>query len=272
MSKKTNRTEPNISTLTREFEPVGSSHELQLLITDAMHHLVIEDGRVTLAELGFLHQVMISYCEDHVSVKIYFHPKLATNMMRGINNATKLVPRKELEIFKNYLYVGNLEDVITYDTIQMPRCYIEDDELGRPALRMKNSDKTDDMEVLVLNCNLPLAVAFACDLSVADPMFAVSYETVGATGKNVKGHLVLNVGAKQEFPVTVRVRFTDNTVCPDYNSYDPDAAVPYLISLAEKARDARNNQKKLARKVSNDAKKIRKEQTISSSAAYLKNR
>lgn len=260
MSKKNAENVGSIETVT--YGPIGISTKLQREITQLMHELVKLDGRVTLAELGYLHMNTITFVEDHVEVKVYFHPKLATTAKPQFNGRAKYVPNEYLNIFKDYMFVGDLADCVGYDTITVPKYKIYQDKLGRPALSIHNTKKTeDDEEVLVLKCNLALIVAAINGVDLSDPNFTVKYETVASAKKSKKsddgessGNIVATVGGnRKEFPISVTTTFS-----MPYTGYDPDQAVPYLMKRLNEQQAAHNNKKKLAKRVSDEAASITK--------------
>lgn len=262
------------------YGPIGMSSTLQNEITQLMHALAMRSGVVTLAELGYFHMNTVTFVEDHVEVKLYFHPALATTQMPQHNGKIKYIPNDHLNIFKDYMFVGNLEDNVSYDTVTVPKYRIQNDSLGRAALSIRNTKKMEgDEEVLVLNCNLSLVIAAINGVSLTDPNFEISYETIASIKKSKKSSddedtdgntaaaIVATVGTRREFPVTVKVKFTEPAT-----GYNPDDAIPYLMSKLSDQQAARDNKKKLAKKVSSEAAAISKKQHDKQYKNYLKYR
>ena len=170
--------------VTKTYQPAGIDHNLQSAITGLMHSIAVMNSEVTLAEMGYLNMNMVSFVEDHVEVKLYFIPNLATVTERAPNGKPISHPNPKLNIFKDYMFVGDLEKAISFDTITVPKYNIDIDELGKPAIKIKSGKKTEeDQEVLVLHCNLAVVLAAINNVDMMDPNFNVSFETVTATKK-----------------------------------------------------------------------------------------
>lgn len=241
-----------------EFGPAGSDNTLQKLITEFLHNRLCSSGVTTLAELGYFHMNMVSYVEDHVEVKIYFHPALATDKHVMRNGKEYRTPKKELALFQNYLFIGDVEDAITYDTIAVPKYYIDRDDLGKPALKIRNGSKKakEDVNVLVLRCNLALTMAAIFNINLMDPYYQVEYETLGASSKKDKDkHIIITAGNKQEYPVRVMM---ERSVVSQV--FDPELALPYIESRIRQSDETMKTKKKLQRKVSEKAEKLNKGQ------------
>ena len=159
-----------------------------------------------------------------------------------------------LNIFNGILFVGNLEDAVSYENIDLPKYKIIKDSLGRLAVRVKEKKDTEDAEVVVMRCNLSLVLAAIYQVKLDDPDFKVRIETIGGKGKHNDEEIVMSVGAKQEFPVRVTVEFND-----DYaTGYDSKAAVNYLLRKYQNSLVSKENRKSLGRKISEDAKDLKK--------------
>lgn len=240
------------------FGPVGSDNTLQKMITHFLHNRICADGQYTLAELGYLHMNTISYVEDHVEVKIYFHPGLATDKHTMKNGQEYRTPKKIFQLFQNYLFIGAVEDAITFDTITTPKFYVEKDENGRPALRIRRNTKkvSADTNVLVLRCNLALTMAAIMNINLMNPHYKVEYETVGAANKKDRDAHIIISGNKQEYPVRV---FVEHEVQSN-EYYDPDVALPYIDSRIRINDEALRSKRKIQQSVSEKAEKLNKKQ------------
>ncbi|MCM1295165.1 MAG: hypothetical protein NC311_06460 [Muribaculaceae bacterium] len=236
------------------FPPNGTSHDLQRKVTDLMHQIVTEYGQFTLAELGYLHINTLTYDKEkgQLYFKVYFDVHHAARVQQSdVNASRKLVPVAELNVFQGYLFIGNLLDAITYERILAPKAKSVEDELGRAALKFKeDSSKIVETDALVLNCSLPVVMAAALGISLTDPEFKVSCETVGKGGKNAVKSIVATSNSS-EVPVSVTVTHTHGDTTP----YDPDDAEPYLIGLMDRLQKASQNQTKLKQSVRKKAKK-----------------
>lgn len=243
-----------MSLVTKTYGPCGSDHTLQQEITMLMHTIAMKNGQYTLSELGYLNMNTITYVEDHIEVKIFFAPELAVVAGKRFNGSKSQMINPNLNMFNGILFVGNLEDAVSYENIDLPKYKIAKDSLGRMAVRVKEKKDTEDAEVVVMRCNLSLVLAAIYQVNLDDPDFKVRIETIGGKGKHNDEEIVMSVGAKQEFPVRVTVEFND-----DYaTGYDSKAAVNYLLRKYQNSLVSKENRKSLGRKISEDAKDLKK--------------
>ena len=249
----------------KTWEPAGSpdGNELKRDITKLLDQIVKENSKFTLAEMGYLHMNLISFCNGQVNAKIYFAPELATQTeTNGVNTNGKIVPHKALEVFQNYLYVGELKNAVTFESMPVPRYDIERNERDQLTIRIKDGKKiNEDGEAVVLNCNLLLLIAAVLDVNPNDPNFDVKVETVGKSKKKDRDMaIMINAGAQQEFPVRITAQYTviDNAgtaIVP----YEPDAAIPFLMNRMKKMQEMKSTKNKLANKASDNAKETAKD-------------
>lgn len=249
----------------KTWEPAGSpdGNELKRDITKLLDQIVKENSKFTLAEMGYLHMNLISFCNGQVNAKIYFAPELATQTeTNGVNTNGKIVPHKALEVFQNYLYVGELKNAVTFESMPVPRYDIERNERDQLAIRIKDGKKiNEDGEAVVLNCNLLLLIAAVLDVNPNDPNFDVKVETVGKSKKKDRDMaIMINAGAQQEFPVRITAQYTviDNAgtaIVP----YEPDAAISFLMNRMKKMQEMKSTKNKLANKASDNAKETAKD-------------
>lgn len=249
----------------KTWEPAGSpdGNELKRDITKLLDRIVKENSKFTLAEMGYLHMNLISFCNGQVNAKIYFAPELATQTeTNGVNTDGKIVPHKALEVFQNYLYVGELKNAVTFESMPVPRYDVERNERDQLAIRIKDGKKiNEDGEAVVLNCNLLLLIAAVLDVNPNDPNFDVKVETVGKSKKKDRDMaIMINAGAQQEFPVRITAQYTviDN-VGTAIVPYEPDAAIPFLMNRMKKMQEMKSTKNKLANKASDNAKETAKD-------------
>ena len=248
----------------KTWEPAGSpdGNELKRDITKLLDQIVKENSKFTLAEMGYLHMNLISFCNGQVNAKIYFAPELATQTeTNGVNTNGKIVPHKALEVFQNYLYVGELKNAVTFESMPVPRYDIERNERDQLTIRIKDGKKiNEDGEAVVLNCNLLLLIAAVLDVNPNDPNFDVKVETVGKSKKKDRDMaIMIDAGAQQEFPVRITAQYTviDNAgtaIVP----YEPDAAISFLMNRMKKMQEMKSTKNKLANKASDNAKETAK--------------
>ena len=249
----------------KTWEPAGSpdGNELKRDITKLLDQIVKENSKFTLAEMGYLHMNLISFCNGQVNAKIYFAPELATQTeTNGVNTNGKIVPHKALEVFQNYLYVGELKNAVTFESMPVPRYDIERNERDQLTIRIKDGKKiNEDGEAVVLNCNLLRLIAAVLDVNPNDPNFDVKVETVGKSKKKDRDMaIMINAGAQQEFPVRITAQYTviDNAgtaIVP----YEPDAAISFLMNRMKKMQEMKSTKNKLANKASDNAKETAKD-------------
>ena len=249
----------------KTWEPAGSpdGNELKRDITKLLDRIVKENSKFTLAEMGYLHMNLISFCNGQVNAKIYFAPELATQTeTNGVNTNGKIVPHKALEVFQNYLYVGELKNAVTFESMPVPRYDIERNERDQLTIRIKDGKKiNEDGEAVVLNCNLLLLIAAVLDVNPNDPNFDVKVETVGKSKKKDRDMaIMINAGAQQEFPVRITAQYTviDNAgtaIVP----YEPDTAISFLMNRMKKMQEMKSTKNKLANKASDNAKETAKD-------------
>lgn len=236
-----------------KYKPNGADHELQEAITNLMHQLVLSEGKFTLAELGYLH--INTLTADRVTgethLRIYFDARLASRVIKSATNTSKrIVPVAELQVFRNYLYVGDLTKAVTFEKIVAPKVKVVKDEVNRASLMIKDGKRGDDeLAVLVLNCNLAITMAAIHDISLTDPCYAVKCTTAG-NGQTAEKSII--TATNREVPLAVIVTRSNSQV---YDGYDCADAVPYLMSVQKKVAEASKNRDKLQEKVRKDAKK-----------------
>ena len=234
------------------YRPGVNDHELQQKVTLLMHKLV--KGTCTLANMGYLHMNTLGYNPKtgNVQMRVYFDARLATRV--NGNSVTSKTERCVIEPFKrfqNYLFVGNPNQVFTYEEIAAPKVKIVTDEAGNPSIKI-NDEKFEKIPVAIMHCNVPIAMSAIHDHSVLDPELMIRYDSVG----NSKKHPAQNViqsGNADEFPVVVNIAVPNNDL-----SYDPTEAVAFLRMVMEARREAGTNRRKLEEKISAKAKEKRK--------------
>lgn len=241
-----------------QYEPMGVNHELQNVITKVMHEVVLDKGTKTLSELGYLHMSSIAFVKDHLEVKVYFAPELATKVVKHINNNGTTIPNPDLNIFQGYLFVGDVKDNVAFVNMAAPKYKIEENNRNVPAVVVKEK-KREDTELMVVYCNLDLILAAYHDIDPNTDGFAVNYSTVGNSADNDEGDhgIMISMGVNQEFPVRVIAEVPSKV---GYSvGYEPDQAIPYLLAKMNAVREAKKTKKELAHQVSDKAEQIVKE-------------
>jgi len=238
---------------TYHIKPNGASHELQELITNLMHDVVMDMGKVTLANLGYLHINTLMYNKQtgSLNLKVFFDPHYCARVVNNPANGNKEIAVVEpLTMFENYLYVGNIYGAITSEKILAPKSKAVKDSRNMASMIVKDNGKLVETSALVLNCSLPITLAAALNISLQDPNFNVSCSTVGRGSKKASKQIIVT-SANAEVPVSVDISCTEG-----YNAgYDPADAANYLVMLRDRVTRANENAEKLKRDVQKKAKK-----------------
>lgn len=218
----------------------SAKHDLQNMITETMHDLVMERGDFTLAELGYLFSSTLGYSreEDQIHLRIYFDPRLACRAVRNPNTGKKsLVPVAELYTFQNYFFVGQVTDCMGFTKMTLPKYKVEADELDRAAVKFKDNDKYEEVTVMYLECNLAITLAAICNIDLKDPGFTIKYSMDDIKKKKSALKVSINPEDYNQFPIDISVQYSGTP--EEYNiQYDPEDAIPYLTERMQKrARD-----------------------------------
>ena len=258
-----------ISTI--EYDPSAGDHKLQRRITELMDRLVQNDSRFTLAELGYLHMNTLLYDREtgRVNLKVYFDVHYSCRVVKDKTNSRRsIMPVDELNVFQNYLFVGPVVNAVTFETIMAPKTKKIEDEQGRPSLSFKDDAKFVETEVLVLNCNLPVAMAAVHDIDLKDPLYKVRCTAIAKSGSN-KESMVISSGNKKEIPVKLTI--TVSGVTDDDNStsgFDTVDVKPFLVALRERNLNKAKNQSKLTDKARDKAEKKQDKRLIANKRAF----
>ena len=245
-----------------EYEPNGTDHRLQRRITELLDRIAQNEGKWTLAEMGYLHMNTVNYNAETgaVNLKVYFDVHYACRVKPdNVNGKKQLVPVNELNAFEKYLFVGPLTNAVSIEKIMAPKSKMVEDGQGRAAIRFKDDAKLVETTALVLNCNLPITMAALHDINLMDPQFQVKCTTVGRGGAT-KEKTIITSGKNRIIPV--RVTVTAGQVVDDDGNpvgYDPSECQAYLLALREKQVRAAKNKEKIANKARDKAGKAKRE-------------
>lgn len=247
------------------YEPNGVDHRLQRRITELLDRIALEEGKWTLAELGYLHINTLLYDREtgRVNLKVYFDVHYAARVRKDpVTSKKQLLPVSELKAFENRLFYGPLMNVVSFETIMAPKSKMVEDEMKRPSISFKDDAKFVETECLVLNCNLPITMAAVHDINLTDPQFKVKCTTVGK-GSKTKEKSILTSGNRRFAPVQVTVT-AGQLVDDDGNAlgFDPDDCRAYLTALQEQRRVIEKNRSKLEDKARDKAEKPKKSKHI----------
>ena len=236
------------------FKPNGIDTALQRMVTELMHSVAMESN-ISLAELGYLHLNTFTYSpeKNRYFLRVYFDAELATRKVASKTSSSAVVlPVKEMQVFKNFLYVGDILDVIDYDDIDAPKHQIISDELGRPSIRFKDMKKTTTTKALVLNCNIPVTMAAGLGLDILDKNFGVKPVLTMQDRKKASMNIT------NEVPVGIIVKATYyETNIDKFNTDDVEKYINRLMNGNEKIK---KNKQKLDDKVEKKIKKLSDEE------------
>lgn len=244
-----------------DYKPNGVDHELQNLITDLLHRRIMEDGRITLAELGYLHMntLMLNQATQCVELKIFFDSRFVCRKIKDPKVGKEVIRIvDEMNIFKNYLFVGDVQESITIEKILGPKTEVVEDEMGRASIKFKKGNKQVETIAAVLNCSFPIAMAAAHDVNLYGQDFRVHIEPVAKGSDHIANSIVISASNKI-IPIAVHVSYVARTEVTSENRYDPQLAVLYLDELIEKLSHAEEVRVKTAEKVQKKGKKAKKD-------------
>lgn len=247
------------------YEAAGADRTFQKTITHFLNKRAAECG-YTLPQLGYLHMNFSSYSEENgLDVKIYFYIPLATKTKRLANNSTVTEINPVLNIFQNYLFVGDVKNVATFEEVSLPKHFLEKDDMGKYALRFKKLNKAFDQEgeVLAIHCNMAMVLAAVHDVSLFTPGFAYSTTTVASASTN--DNSIVAIGTRQEHPMKIHFEYAIN-----HAPYNPNEAVKWLQQVAGVNYQMAEEQKRLTKKVSEQAKDMARKRQVKSTKFYSK--
>lgn len=240
------------------FNPNGTDHILQREITKLMHRVTLESGQATLANMGYYHVNTLTYQKstNQLMLRVFFDARLALYPKKSeVNGNTEWFVSDMLNTFRGYLISDNARACCSIEKAMMPKSEIVEDENGRPSLRILDSSKLKEADVLVLNCSLPMTIAAILDVSLTDPLFGIRCTTVGKGSGKAETSIITGM-RDIEVPVQTTVTFSDSPA-----PYDPEEYDLYMTMLSEKIRNGKRNRSKLKEKVRDKAKEVRKKET-----------
>lgn len=258
-----------------DYSGINEGKELQDKITNFIHNRIYEIGMKTIGQLGYLFSNTILFDVDHTDIALYFDAELATEapVKSAFNGAQKIVPLLEFDrLFSNYLYVGEAESVVTYETIEVPKYKIITDSMGKRSVEIRDKDENKTMKsrVMVMHCNLMLTMAAIHDISLNDTNFSV--QVINEAKKKIATMNNIIVSGHMSRPVNIIVYASDADEYGEYMSYEPDDAFDYLMNLAKRNIKAKDMAKELSSKVGDKAKKKKKKEEKNKYAGFNKYR
>ena len=238
--------------LQRAYFEMGTDEttSIQKAMTTFIHDRVMEVGKFTMAELGYLHACSLTGDKKTgaIDLCVYFDAALATRkVVNPVNGKTMYRPVNELNIFANYLFTGDIMKCVTLENMLTPRVAGNTDRAGRMAISISDKKKTDYRAVLVLHCNVALTVASILGINLLDPNFTVRCKTIQP--KNVSPDDIVTDEQNTTVPVGVYVTWNGAN---ESNWFDPADAEAYVAlqnaSTSERKDLEKDFQKKLKKK------------------------
>ena len=238
--------------LQRAYFEMGTDEttSIQKAMTAFIHDRVMEVGKFTMAELGYLHACSLTGDKKTgaIDLCVYFDAALATRkVVNPVNGKTMYRPVNELNIFANYLFTGDIMKCVTLENMLTPRVAGNTDRAGRMAISISDKKKTDYRAVLVLHCNVALTVASILGINLLDPNFTVRCKTIQP--KNESPDDIVTDEQNTTVPVGVYVTWNGAN---ESNWFDPADAEAYVAlqnaSTSERKDLEKDFQKKLKKK------------------------
>ena len=238
--------------LQRAYFEMGTDEttSIQRVMTKFIHDRVMEVGKFTMAELGYLHACSLTGDKKTgaIDLCVYFDAALATRkVVNPVNGKTLYRPVNELNIFANYLFTGDIMKCVTLENMLTPRVAGNTDRAGRMAISISDKKKTDYRAVLVLHCNVALTVASILGINLLDPNFTVRCKTIQP--KDESPDDIVTDEQNTTVPVGVYVMWNGAN---ESNWFDPADAESYVAlqnaSVSERKDLEKDFQKKLKKK------------------------
>lgn len=210
------------------YDAVCNSEALQQRITQAVYSLTEARGSCTPAQLGYLHMANVTSTPYHgIEVKLYFATELALDSIKKKKRVFTI--SSELNVFKNFFFVGPLTEVVTVEKINCPKYKIKKDDDDNEELMIRDKMDTTEQLAVVLHCNLDLVMATIHNINLNDPNFQVETNVVNENKK--KKHQVMIMGnVTDEHSVRITVQMTEDAD----EQYNENDAIPYLMKLKKK--------------------------------------
>ena len=238
--------------LQRAYFEMGTDEttSIQRVMTKFIHDRVMEVGKFTMVELGYLHACSLTGDKKTGAIDpcVYFDAALATRkVVNPVNGKTLYRPVNELNIFANYLFTGDIMKCVTLENMLTPRVAGNTDRAGRMAISISDKKKTDYRAVLVLHCNVALTVASILGINLLDPNFTVRCKTIQP--KDESPDDIVTDEQNTTVPVGVYVMWNGAN---ESNWFDPADAESYVAlqnaSVSERKDLEKDFQKKLKKK------------------------
>lgn len=234
------------------YDAVCNSEALQHRITQAVYSLTEARGTLIPAQLGYLHMANVTSTPYRgIEVKLYFATELALETIKKKKKIFTI--NSDLNIFKNFFFVGPLTEVVTVEKINCPKYKVRKNDDGAEELVIRDKMDTAEQLAVVLHCNLDLVMATIHNINLNDPNFMVEANVVNDNKK--KKHQVMIMGnVTDEHSVRVTVQMTEDAD----EQYDENDAIPYLMRLKEKQDQLAKAFDEVKSNAKNKTKKARK--------------
>lgn len=255
-------------TSTKIYKACGSDSKLQKEITNLLHSLIMAEGKTTLYRLGYVGSAGL-VTEGQYRIKLYFYPQLALNTYTDYQ--TNTVVRKvveELHCLKGWFTRYDVDRHTSFETRQC-RLFnivtaVDDDGSTHKELRYKRGRSDGrkytftNTELLVIDCNVDMALAAINDHDLADFSFGITKVDITNHLPKSSDRFMASSRTSDEHVAKIEIQFDDDE---KYNGYDVNSVEPYYENLVKRINDydikRRDTTEKFKKKASKDAKRNR---------------
>lgn len=252
-----------------KFVPMSMGKDIVTLISTKLHERLMATG-YTFAEVGYLNRASVLSDEGLIHVRMYFDPELATTQELVGNGQIVRKLHPALRKLNGYFFYvedeNNVSSVAKIVRELVPKYDYHTDENHLTAIDYEsmNMEKLKFRDVLVIECNFPMTIAYILDVDLADPNYKVWASAIGGLEnqkKKKKSIGYMEMISIETLPITIHpvwvfaqhsIRTVDNQA---YVGYKTESVYPYLISLMQDSKsESESNRKKLEHEA-NDADK-----------------
>lgn len=221
------------------YDTIVNSKLLQSQITNLLAER-FKTVSLVLSEVGYFHMCSVLFNGRNITLKLYFHPELALTYTISPNGNKKYTIKKEFEeVMKNYFFIGDIKNVISFETISVPKYKIKEGIYG-PYLFIKDKLDEREEEVLVINCNIDLVIAAINNISLDSKDYTLKYNSIGTHKKPIM------ISASSDiYPIQIVVEYNDEDL-----GYKPGLAEPYIRNIIKEKKKQEQAEKKIAKKAS----------------------
>ena len=253
-----------------KFAPMSMGKDIVTLISTKLHERLMATG-YTFAEVGYLNRASVLSDEGVIHVRMYFDPELATTQELVGNGQMVRKLHPALRKLNGYFFYvedeNNASSVAKIVRELVPKYNYHTDENHLTAIDYEsmNMEKLKFRDVLVIECNFPMTIAYILDVDLADPNFRVWASAIGGLEnqkKKKKAIGYMEMISIETLPITIHpvwvfaqhsIRTVENQA---YVGYKTESVYPYLISQMNDIETGNeSNRKKLEHEANNADKR-----------------